>query len=185
MIARTTCGAREMNYPAADPGRAEILRDELIRPLPVLLSAHAARAGDKVAFRDARRAVTYADLSRRTARLAGHLAVLGLEPGDRAAILLGNCVENIESYLAIARAAGVGVPLNPRSATAELAYMIEDSGARVIITDPAHLGQLESLHAAHPRLRVIVTGRRPSRLPGARPFDMLAGSDSGVAARDS
>jgi non-ribosomal peptide synthetase component F len=62
----------------------------------------------KVAFRDQRRAVSYAELEARTRRIAGHLAQLRLQPGDRVAILLGNRVEMVESYLATTRASAVG-----------------------------------------------------------------------------
>ncbi|AXB47627.1 type I polyketide synthase [Amycolatopsis albispora] len=138
-----------------------MLRTELIRPLPELLAAHAERRPAKVAFRDHRRAVTYEELYRRTGRLAGHLAGLRLQPGDRALIYLGNSVEVIESYLSIARASGVGVPFNPHSAAAELAHVVDDSGASVVITDPAHLPQVLALLAGRPYLRVVVTGDEP------------------------
>ncbi|MFI2238812.1 type I polyketide synthase [Streptomyces chrestomyceticus] len=161
-----------------------MFRTELIAPLPQLLRAHAERAGGKTAFRDARRSVTYAELDRRTARLAGHLARARLQPGDRAAILLGNCVENIESYLAITRAAGVGVPLNPLSAQSELAYFLDDCGARVLITDPAHLDQVRPLQATRPHLRVVVTGPEPPARYGALSFEALCATDPGIPARD-
>ncbi|QFU93047.1 type I polyketide synthase [Amycolatopsis sp. YIM 10] len=138
-----------------------MLRTELIRPLPELLAAHAERLPAKVAFRDHRRAVTYAELHRRTGRLAGHLAGLRLQPGDRALIYLGNSVEVIESYLSIARASGVGVPFNPHSAAAELEHVVDDSGASVVITDPGHLEQVLALLAGRPYLRVVVTGDEP------------------------
>src|SRR5688572_3105197 len=105
-----------------------MLRTELIRPLPELLRSHASRLEDKIAFRDSRLSVSYADLELRTRRLAGHLADLRLQPGDRAAILLGNRVEVVESYLAILRAGAIGVPLNPRVTEAELSHLLEDSG---------------------------------------------------------
>ncbi|NED93570.1 long-chain fatty acid--CoA ligase, partial [Streptomyces sp. SID11233] len=63
-----------------------MLRTELIRPVPQLLKAHAARFWAKTAYRDAVRSVTHAELEERTGRLAGHLAGLRLQPGDRAAI---------------------------------------------------------------------------------------------------
>src|SRR5690349_7387601 len=104
-----------------------MLRTELIRPLSETLRAHADRYADKVAFSDARQSVTYGELELRTRRLAGHLAALRLQPGDRAAILMGNCVEAVESYLAITRASAVGVPLNPRLTADEIAYLLDDS----------------------------------------------------------
>ncbi|WP_346241171.1 beta-ketoacyl synthase N-terminal-like domain-containing protein, partial [Streptomyces malaysiensis] len=158
-----------------------MLRRELIRPLPELLKAHAARRGSQTAFADSRRGVSYAQLEARTRRLAGHLAQLRLLPGDRAAIYLGNCVETIESYLAIARASAIGVPINPHSSAAELAYLLDDSAARVIVTDHTRLPQVRRLQAERPHLTVVVTGDEES---GAVPFDALAETEPQQPARD-
>ncbi|MEU5314987.1 beta-ketoacyl synthase N-terminal-like domain-containing protein, partial [Streptomyces sp. NPDC021562] len=163
-----------------------MLRTELIQPLPELLAAHAKRFGDKVAYRDPRRAVSHADLARRTARIAGHLAALRLQPGDRAAILLGNCVENVESYLAIVRAAAIGVPLNPRSTDVELSHLLGHSGARVVITDRAHLDQvrrvLGSLPVVGDPVRIVVTGAEHP--VGTVSFEKLATTEPPLPARD-
>ncbi|MDX8029263.1 SDR family NAD(P)-dependent oxidoreductase [Lentzea sp. BCCO 10_0856] len=154
-----------------------MLRAELIRPLPDLLKAHAAHSGDKVAFSDPWRSVTYADLELRTRRLAGHLA--GLVPrGGRVAILLGNRVEVIESYLAITRASAVGVPLNPDSSSAEIAHFLSDSGAAVVITDAAHLDQLRRLDV---RSLIVVGDSVPA---DALSFSVLASGGSAPARDD-
>ncbi|WP_324786269.1 beta-ketoacyl synthase N-terminal-like domain-containing protein, partial [Streptomyces sp. H51] len=163
-----------------------MLRTELIQPLPRLLAAHANRFGDKVAYRDARRAVSHAELDRRTGRIAGHLAALRLQPGDRAAILLGNCVESVESYLAIVRAAAIGVPLNPRSTDTELAHLLGHSGARVVITDRAHLDQvrrvLGTLPVAGDPVRIVLTGAEHP--VGTVSFEKLATTEPPLPARD-
>ncbi len=137
--------------------------DELIRPLPESLKAHAERSPARVAFACDLRAVTYAELERRTGRLAAYLARTGLERGDRVAICLGNGVEMVESVLATVRAGAVGVPLNPRSSDAELDHFLQDSGASVLITDPARLTRLHRLHpdTGQPRPRVVLTGTGP------------------------
>ncbi|MEU3466069.1 beta-ketoacyl synthase N-terminal-like domain-containing protein, partial [Streptomyces sp. NPDC006733] len=164
-----------------------MLRTELIRPLPELLKEHANRFGDKIAFSDSRRDVSYTELEKRTGRIAGHLAALRLQPGDRAVIYLGNCVETVESYLAITRASAIGVPLNPRSTDSELGYLLDDSGARVVITDPAHLGQLRAVLGDRRTVRIVVTGGTgiPADAPaGTVAFETLAGTDPAVPARD-
>ncbi|HET9379839.1 MAG TPA: AMP-binding protein, partial [Streptomyces sp.] len=118
------------------------MRTDLIKPLPVALVENATRFPGKVAFEDDRRAVTYHALEERTRRLAGHLAGLGVRRGDRVAICLGNTVSTVESYLAIVRAGAVGVPLNPASALAELEYLLADSGAVLVVTDPVQAARL-------------------------------------------
>ncbi|GAA3776460.1 type I polyketide synthase [Streptomyces coacervatus] len=135
--------------------------DGLIRPLPELLKAHAEQAPSRVAFADDVRAVTYAELERRTGRIAAHLARTGLRRGDRVAICLGNCVETVESVLAVVRSGAVGVPLNPRSSDAELAHFLQDSGASVLVTDPARLARLHRLGPGQRRMRILLTGPGP------------------------
>lgn len=63
----------------------------------------------------------------------------GIGRGDFVAIFLGRCLEAVESVLAIMRAGAVGIPLDPRSTSSELARVLEHSGVRAIITDNRHL----------------------------------------------
>ncbi|MCZ0984874.1 AMP-binding protein [Streptomyces diastatochromogenes] len=90
---------------------------ELVRPLAETVRSHAVRAGDRTAFRDGRRGVTWAQLDQRTARIAGHLQRLGVRRGDRVAFCLSNRVEMVESCLAAVRGGG-RVPLDPGRPTA-------------------------------------------------------------------
>ncbi|WP_051767899.1 type I polyketide synthase [Amycolatopsis vancoresmycina] len=147
------------------------------------MRAHADEFGDKIAYADGRRTVGYAELELRTRRLAGHLAALGAGRGDRVAIYLGNGVEAVESYFAITRAAAIGVPLNPRSADAELGHFLADSGATVVITDPERLDQVRRVLADRPARALLVTGDGPAPA-GTRSFARLSTTDSPVPARD-
>ncbi|CUW25360.1 type I polyketide synthase [Streptomyces reticuli] len=124
------------------------MRSDLVTPLAVTLHEHALRIPEKVAFADDRRAVTYAELEARTRRLAGHLVRLGLRRGDRVALCLGNSVAMVEGYLAVVRAGGIGVPVNPRSAPAELEYLLADSGARFALAGASSAGTF--LHGVSP-----------------------------------
>uniref|UniRef100_UPI000AD1D374 type I polyketide synthase n=1 Tax=Streptomyces graminilatus TaxID=1464070 RepID=UPI000AD1D374 len=162
-------------------------RDELIRPLPELLRAHAERSPSRVAYADDERDVTYAELERRTGRLAAYLAGAGVRRGDRVAILLGNRVEMVESVLAGVRAGAVGVPLNPRSSDAELAHFLADSGASAVVTDRAHLARLNRAGGPHDRTLVLLTGTDPvpSDAPGGTVlFEEAADAEPSVAPRD-
>ena len=92
-------------------------------------------AADKTAVIDDDRAITYTELHERCRQLAGGLRALGLKQGDRVAILAANSGRYIETYVAVPAAGYVVVPLNTRHAGPELKYALEDSGARVLITD--------------------------------------------------
>ncbi|MFD9211009.1 type I polyketide synthase [Streptomyces sioyaensis] len=159
------------------------LRTELIRPVHELLTEHAGRFGDKTAFSDAQRSVTYAALAERTASLAGHLAELGLARGGRVAVLLGNCVEAVESCLAVSRAGAVAVPLNPQSSDAELAHLLDDSEATVVITGPAQADQVRRMLPQRPGLRMVVTGADAADDLMVR-YETLATTDPAHPARD-
>ncbi|MGW4883851.1 type I polyketide synthase [Streptomyces murinus] len=128
---------------------------DVVKPLPELLGDHARRLGDKVCFQDRFKRLTYRELEERTARLAGHLVGLGVARGDRVAVLLGNRVETVETLLAITRASGIGVPLDPGSSEEELARLLDDSGARVLITDEACPARRHGL-SLRPGLTVVV-----------------------------
>ena len=154
------------------------VRADLVKPLPVVLREHAVRFADKVAFSDDQRAVTYGELDSRTRRLAGHLIDMGLQRGDRVAICLGNCASMVESYLAVVRAGGIGVPVNPQSTTAELTYVMADSGARFLVTEAGHLAAFDSarssattLLAARASGGAMVSG---SVAAGCHSYDRLA-----------
>ncbi|MCQ8833569.1 type I polyketide synthase, partial [Streptomyces malaysiensis] len=160
-----------------------MLRTDLIRPVPELLRANADRFGDKPACSDGHRTVSHAELERRTRRLAGHLAGLRLHPGDRAMICLGNRVETLESYFGVLRANAIAVPVNPRSTDAELSYLLDDSGARLVLTDAAHADQFDRLREQIPELRVVVSGDGP--LPkGFIAYEPLPDTEPELAARD-
>ena len=114
-----------------------MLQTELIRPLGELLERHAAERGAEPAFRDDSRAEDWAGIEDRTGRLAVQLRKL-VKPGACVAICMGNRLEGVESYLGVTRAGNVGAYLNPGAAGGELAYMLEDCEAEVLITDARH-----------------------------------------------
>jgi long-chain acyl-CoA synthetase len=89
----------------------------------------------EVAFADDHRQLTFTDFASRCARLVGALRGLGAQDGDRVAILANNCIEYFEAYVGIPSGGLVVVPLNTRHAIPELVYALEDSGAKILITD--------------------------------------------------
>src|SRR5690606_26072746 len=79
--------------------------------------------------------LTYRELSERANRLARHLQARGVRPGD----LVGLCMERtpqlVVGLLAILKAGGAYVPLDPSYPGDRLAFMIEDSGIGVLVTE--------------------------------------------------
>jgi acyl-CoA synthetase (AMP-forming)/AMP-acid ligase II len=87
----------------------------------------------KIAIQDDRRNYTYPRLNRRTNRLAHSLLGLGLSKGDKVAVLLENCIEIVEIYLATAKTGLIIVPINFRLASAEVEYIVNNSDAKAMV----------------------------------------------------
>ena len=92
-------------------------------------------APDKPALIEGDAVFSFTDLHDRCQRLAGGLKNLGVEPGDRVAVLADNGHRYVEAYMGIPAAGFVVVPLNTRHAEPELVYALEDSGTKVLLTD--------------------------------------------------
>jgi amino acid adenylation domain-containing protein len=90
-----------------------------------------------VAVEDGRRSLTYAELDARADRLARRLRVLGAGPEVPVAFCLDRSIEAVETILAILKAGGAYVPLDPSHPADRLAWMIADSGSRILVTAPA------------------------------------------------
>jgi len=88
---------------------------------------------------------TYGQFADRSARLAGALRAHGMRPGDRVAFLSPNCHRLLEAYYGVLEAGAVLLPLNVRLAPAELAYILNDAGARMLFLDEAFLPQVDAL----------------------------------------
>jgi fatty-acyl-CoA synthase len=84
---------------------------------------------------DGDRRFTYAEFWSRASRLAGGLAGLGVEPGDRVAVLAPNSAAMVEAHNGVPLAGAVLVPMNTRHKPGELAYVLEHSGARTFLFD--------------------------------------------------
>jgi len=96
----------------------------------------AAISPDRVALVFGEERTTYAQLHERILRVAGHLHEAGVRRGDRVAYLGPNHPAFVETMFATYRLGGVFVPLNFRLASPEIDYMLEHSGARVLVYAP-------------------------------------------------
>lgn len=118
--------------------------------------------------------LTFEQLSRRVDALAAGLASLGMQRGDRVALLDFNSAEYLEVYYAAAQAGFVFVPLNSRLAAPELKYILNDCGAKVLITSKPFFALLEALRGQLPSVSSVVTcGAGPA---GTVDYEALTGS---------
>src|SRR5229473_6727972 len=78
---------------------------------------------------------TWEEFDLRTDALARGLASLGVERGDRVAVMMLNCHRYLELYYACARMGAIIVPLNIRLARAEVVFILNDSETKVLVVD--------------------------------------------------
>jgi long-chain acyl-CoA synthetase len=95
------------------------------------------------------RSLTWVQLEDEVDRIATGLAQAGVLGGHRVLLALGNRMELVTAYLGVLRAQAVAVPVNPRSTATELARMVVDSGARMVLADE------DSIRAARDGLRTV------------------------------
>jgi len=102
-----------------------------------LASIAEGHAGDAVAVVSRGVATTYGELTDEVAHVRGGLQGLGLQPGDRVAILCANNRLFVVSYLAVLGAGLVAVPMNPTSPASEIDHQLTMVGARAAIVGPS------------------------------------------------
>ncbi len=88
---------------------------------------------------------TYGDLEAASARYAGLLTGLGVQPGDRVAVQVEKSPEAVMLYLAALRAGAVFLPLNTAYTGPEMAYFLEDSEPRVVVCRPGDEAVISAL----------------------------------------
>jgi fatty-acyl-CoA synthase len=120
------------------------------------LQRSAARHPERTALLFADRSWTYAELDDAVSRAAQLLLDLGLQHGDRIATYGRNSDAYLLAYLGCARAGLVHVPINYALTGTELSYLVEDSGARAVLVDPA---LQPALDAAGVSVEIVVSLR--------------------------
>ncbi|MEQ6248101.1 AMP-binding protein [Sulfitobacter sp. HNIBRBA3233] len=112
-----------------------------------MLDGHARVSPDRLGARDLERTLSFAQWNRRARKLANALLALGLEKGDRVAVLSHNRLEWAELYAATSKAGLIIVPINFRLAAAEASYIIKDAGAACVIAEDGLHRLIDSVRA--------------------------------------
>jgi acyl-CoA synthetase (AMP-forming)/AMP-acid ligase II len=120
------------------------------------------------------RRFSFGELEARACRTAHALRGLGVGHGDRVALLLMNGVEYLESYFALAKLGAVMVPLNWRLVPDELAFILRDAGAKLLVYDAEFDAAVAAVRELGTPVEVFVRasgGAAP--LPGVLDHDAL------------
>jgi benzoate-CoA ligase family protein len=116
------------------------------------LAENVRRSPDRtvVHYRDEK--ISFKQLEERAARCRGALAALGVKPGDRVALVMSDCPEMMVAMLGVIGMGAIVVPCSTMLKPAELEYMLNDSGAKLVIVTPEHVENAKAARA--PRIVV-------------------------------
>ena len=128
--------------------------------------------GHHAAIIEPGRQLSWAEVESRVSRFASALRGLGVQTGDRVAVMADNAGWHIEAYFAIPWAGAAIAPVNTRWALPEIIDGLNDCTPRVMIVDEAHLPLLEGALAGAPSIQIVIsTG--PTTPPGAHDLETL------------
>jgi len=120
--------------------------DPLDRCLPQLFEEQVARTPEAIAADSQGSVLTYAELNQRANRLAHHLRSLGVGPDAVVAILMERSLDLLTCLMGIMKAGGAYLPLDTGLPTSRVAFMLENSGAALLLTNGAFAKTIPNHH---------------------------------------
>ena len=135
--------------------------------LPEMLAGSARRYGERVALDFFGAETTYAELAERVDRAAEALRVLGVQPGDRVALVLPNCPQHVVAFYAVLRLGGVVVEHNPLYTGTELQHQLADCAASVVVCWDKTAPVVDELRGST-SVRTVLAVDLSSALPGRK-----------------
>ncbi|MEU3059565.1 amino acid adenylation domain-containing protein [Streptomyces subrutilus] len=150
--------------PLPDTGPATLTR---------ALALTAARTPDAPALVFEDRTLTYGGLERRANAMARRLRALGVGADDRVAVCLEQSVELAVALVAVLKAGGGYLPLDPEQPPSRLARLVADSGAKVLITDTV----LRARFGDHPAVDLLTDGDDDAAQADGAPLEEVSGAD--------
>jgi long-chain acyl-CoA synthetase len=144
--------------------------------LAVMLRESARRAPAKTAVILGDATLSYAQLDELSDKLAANLTGAGLAIGDRVGLQLPNIPQFVIAYFGILKAGGVVVPMNVLLKAPEIAFQLENSGARTLITYGGFIDEAAKAAEAAAVTSLYVVGETVSET-GAAPFEALLAGD--------
>jgi long-chain acyl-CoA synthetase len=121
----------------------------------------AERKPDRPALVCGQHSVTFAELLGAVRAVAGGLAELGVAPGDRVGLMMPNCPQFVITYLGITYLGATVVPIPSLLGVEEAAYILADSGARVVVAHDA-LAEVARGAAAQAGVATLITTGEPA-----------------------
>jgi fatty-acyl-CoA synthase len=131
------------------------------------LARHALMQPGATALRHLGRTTAWAELQRRVSALADALSRRGVAFGDRVLILMLNRPEFVESLLAINKLGAIAVPVNFRMTAPEIAFLVGDCDARVVITESVLSRLAAAVRGLDPTLSTVIVAGPGTEISGS------------------
>jgi long-chain acyl-CoA synthetase len=154
--------------------RAAIEEEATGRTVCDVLQSAAEQWGERPAYCDRDsgpwQPITWAQTRDRALQLAAAFVALGLQPGERVALMLPNRLEHVLADLGALHAGGVPVTFYPTLAPDQVAYMAANCDARIVVLDgAAELGRWQPVLARLPGVKHVIV-REPGACPAGEPY---------------
>ncbi|KUL55238.1 non-ribosomal peptide synthetase [Streptomyces sp. NRRL F-4489] len=133
--------------PAEPVGTRTPLDPAALRPVHEAIAARAAETPDATAILHGGHRTTYGELDALAHRMGHRLRALGAGPEDTVGVLLDRSPEMVATLLGIWRAGAAYVPLDPGYPDDRLAFMLADTGSRLVVTERRHAARLAATGA--------------------------------------
>lgn len=147
-----------------------------------ILKVNAVKFADKLAIKDIRRQLSFKEYNTRVNKLAGAWQKMGLKKGDRVAVLLYNCLEFMEIYVAAAKIGVVIVPINWRLVGPEIQYIVDNADSNTFVVGEQFIERVTQIKGGLPKIKpenYISVSFEGKRFDGFQDFEdvMESGED--------
>ncbi|HEX2568813.1 MAG TPA: non-ribosomal peptide synthase/polyketide synthase, partial [Polyangia bacterium] len=147
---------------------------DIHRPVQVLFEEHAARTPEAIAVASEHGQLSYGELNRRANQLARHLRGLGVGPEVPVGVFLEGSLEMVVCVLGVLKAGGAYVPIDPLFPADRMRFMLEDSGAPVLLSKISMQERIPELE-----IPVILVDAEAERFSAYEADDLPAGTTVG------
>jgi acyl-CoA synthetase (AMP-forming)/AMP-acid ligase II len=144
-----------------------------------IIATHAAAKPDAPAVIEGDRSISWREYLERRNRLAHALVQLGLRPGEHAIVYAPNSLEHLLAGAAVRAAGAIAVPMNHRLVADEVAYILDDSDAAMVLVGDPFLAVADAVRPSAPRVRHWITIGRARRAWAAHLEDLVRTGDPG------
>lgn len=151
--------------------------DYVSAAVPEVLLGAADRWPDRIAIADGEETLTYSELLSAARSVAAELAGAGLGPGDVIALHMPNALHYLTAYYGALLTGAAVTPVNPLQPASALARQLDDTGAKAIVTHPAHLSPVLEVADELGLVRILVL---PGSWAGSATEEQLAAAEQAI-----